>query len=40
VFDADAAARFGEKAENIAASLKLALFYRPGELRVSPSPNR
>ena len=34
VFAAEEAARFDLRAENIAASLKLALFYRPDALRV------
>jgi hemoglobin len=37
VFAPEAAARFREKAERIAESLKLGLFYRPGQLRIAPS---
>jgi hemoglobin len=39
VFAPDEAARFDLKAKNIAASLKLALFYRPGE-RLAAEPGR
>jgi hemoglobin len=38
IFPEDAAAQFGIKAENIAASLKLALFYRPGAIRPTTAP--
>jgi hemoglobin len=35
LFAPEAAARFRDKAERIAESLKLALFYRPAELAIS-----
>src|SRR5207248_462503 len=35
LFTADLAARFRQKAERIAESLKLALFYRPGAIATS-----
>ncbi len=36
VFAPAAAAQFGLKAERIAESLKLALFYKPGDIRIAP----
>jgi hemoglobin len=38
VFTPRVAAQFHERAERIAESLKLALFFRPGELRTRPAP--
>jgi hemoglobin len=38
VFSPGAAAQFGFKAERIAESLKLALFYRPGEVALRTPP--
>jgi hemoglobin len=37
IFAPEDAARFSLKAENIAASLKLALFYRPAAIHASPA---
>lgn len=39
VFAPEPAARFGEKAERIAESLKLALFYRPSGLGLARRPS-
>ncbi len=38
VFDPGVAAQFSAKAERIAESLKLALFYRPGDISARPPP--
>ena len=38
VFAPEAAAQFDFKAQRIAESLKLALFYRPDAIRVRPAP--
>lgn len=38
VFAPEPAAQFREKAERIAESLKLALFFRPGGLALRPAP--